>query len=382
MTPDRWLEENYLQEIFSGEFEHLKSIVQDLELIPSGKIITIGGTNGKGETARTLESVLRLNNGKTAVLTSPHLVDVSERFVFKGEIVQHEKLLESFLKVHSQLDQRVSYFEFLFLVFLSLVKDLKPEFIILEVGLGGRLDATNCLDADIAAITSISRDHQELLGNSYKKIFYEKAGIFRQNQRVFTSFNLDFLNQLVSERTESLSLRWSSIDVKGLNFSQANQRLAFAIASELLDKNDLIEFDSLGEQIDFAKRKSWTDGEQTYDLYPSHNPEGIRKLFQLLGASQYNNYDTLILSFSERSMRDLEAMVKTLRLSFRLDQIYFYEFDHAKSLKREKQKELKDKFGLHSLNKDTFSKKTLGKHILVTGSNYFLGEFIRNHSSS
>ncbi|MAZ48153.1 MAG: hypothetical protein CME65_06300 [Halobacteriovoraceae bacterium] len=378
MTPDKWLEENYLGEIFSGRFEHLKILVEELDLMPRCQVVTIGGTNGKGETARILESILNSHQFKTALNTSPHLVAVNERFVFNGEAISDSELIENFQQIQSLLDQRISYFEFLFLVFLNVVKKKSPDIVILEVGLGGRLDATNVLNADIAAITSISRDHQDILGNSYRKIFFEKAGIFRKNQKVFTSFSLKFLNQLMQLTAQNLSLNWCPVEVGGDNFSQANRKLALAMAAELLDKEKCTIVSE--NTNDFAKRKSWMLKKKQFDLYPSHNPDGIRKLFQLLNASQYNHYDTLIISFSDRSERDLDAMIKTLKQSFRVDQIFYYNFDHAKSLKREKRKQLKDKFGLQSLDKETFSTELLGQNILVTGSNYFLGEFIRYHS--
>lgn len=380
MTPDRWLEENYLGEIFSGRFSHLKILVEELDLVPRCQIVTIGGTNGKGETARTLASILDFHQFKTALNTSPHLVRVNERFVFNGKEISDSELLESFQEIQSRLNSRISYFEFLFLVFLNLVKTKSPDIVILEVGLGGRLDATNVLSADIAAITSISRDHQDILGNSYRKIFLEKAGIFRNNQKVFTSFSLKFLNQLMQLKAQNMSLKWCPVEVSGDNFSQANRKLALAMAAELVDKDKSLV---VSENIsDFAKRKSWRLAKHQFDLYPSHNPDGIRKLFQLLNASQYNYYDTLIISFSDRSERDLDAMIKTLKQAFRVDQVFYYDFDHAKSLKREKRKQLKDKFGLQSLDKETFSTELLGQNILVTGSNYFLGEFIRYHSGS
>ncbi len=376
MTPDQWLEEHYLKEIFSGEFEHLKQLVDELELSPNCQVVTIAGTNGKGETSRSLEYLLRLAGKKTALNTSPHLVCVNERFLFSGKQIDDSELLNVFESLQRRLSRRISYFEFLFLSFLELVKRSSVDVIILEVGLGGRLDATNVIDADFAAITSISRDHQDLLGNRYEQILKEKAGITRSQQQVFTSFTLDYLNLKMGQIQREVGFNWYPLDSKDLDFSRSNQNLALKIAESIVgEKLQVAPFN-------FARRYEWEQGAAHFDFYPSHNPEGIRKLFQFLDSSKYNNYDYLIISFSERPWSDLNTMMEQASRKFRSDQIYYYRFEHYKALKEVKRLKLKEKFDFPILDRETFKASDFKGRVLVTGSNYFIGHFINAFTRS
>jgi dihydrofolate synthase/folylpolyglutamate synthase len=139
-----------------------------------------------------LEAILGEAGYRTGVYTSPHLVDFEERCRVRGEIVSATDLVANFARVEchrAQKDAEISltYFEFTTLAILQLLADAKLDVVILEVGLGGRLDAVNILDADCALITSIDLDHIELLGNTREAIGFEKAGIMRAGKPVVVS---------------------------------------------------------------------------------------------------------------------------------------------------------------------------------------------------
>ena len=147
-------------------------------------VITVGGTNGKGSTCATLESILRAAGYRVGCHTSPHLLEFNERARINGRNATDAELLEHFEAVEAartSLAEPVSltYFEFTTLAILHLYASLPLDAVILEVGLGGRLDAMNIIDADCAVVTSIDIDHTDYLGDTREKIAYEKAGIFR-----------------------------------------------------------------------------------------------------------------------------------------------------------------------------------------------------------
>ncbi len=147
-----------------------------------GVLFTVGGTNGKGSTCAFLESILIQAGFKVACHTSPHLIDFNERARIQGEIVSDEQLLPHFQAVEAaraQVGVSLTYFEFTTLAITHCFASQSLDAVILEVGLGGRLDAVNLFDADCAIITSIDLDHQAFLGDTREKIGYEKAGIFR-----------------------------------------------------------------------------------------------------------------------------------------------------------------------------------------------------------
>lgn len=143
-------------------------------------VITVGGTNGKGSTCAMLESILLQAGYRVGLYTSPHLIDFNERARINGEIVSDVALTEQFAAVEAARgDVSLTYFEFTTLAILRLFTQAGVDAVILEVGLGGRLDAVNVIDADVAIVTSVDIDHTEYLGDTREKIGFEKAGIFR-----------------------------------------------------------------------------------------------------------------------------------------------------------------------------------------------------------
>ncbi len=147
------------------------------------QVVSIAGTNGKGSVATMLESVFRHAGLKTGLYTSPHLVRFNERFVINGQCISDEDLLDEFERVEKfRGDVPLTFFEFGTAIAIDCFASNKVDVVILEVGLGGRKDAVNVFDADIACITSIGIDHANWLGNTREEIGYEKAGILRANQ--------------------------------------------------------------------------------------------------------------------------------------------------------------------------------------------------------
>lgn len=149
-------------------------------------IITVGGTNGKGSTCAYLEQILLAAGYKVGCHTSPHVIDFTERARFNGVDATEEQLLPLFHAVERVRQQApeisLTYFEFTLLVFMCWFDTQQPDAVVLEVGLGGRLDATNVFDSAAAVITSVDIDHVGFLGDTREVIGFEKAGIFRPHR--------------------------------------------------------------------------------------------------------------------------------------------------------------------------------------------------------
>lgn len=151
-------------------------------------IITVGGTNGKGSTCAMLESILLQGGYKVGLYTSPHLVHFNERARINGVSVVDDVFVDAFNVVaEAKQDISLSYFEFTMLAIVQLFADANLDAVILEVGLGGRLDAVNIFDADVAIVTSVDIDHVEYLGDTREAIGFEKAGIFRAGRTAICS---------------------------------------------------------------------------------------------------------------------------------------------------------------------------------------------------
>lgn len=155
-------------------------------LLPNYKppvTFTIGGTNGKGSSVAFLEAILRAAGCRVGAYTSPHLLRYNERIRLNGEPVGNELLCEAFARVERAREgEPLSFFEFGTLTALDLFSRLGVEVQILEVGLGGRLDAVNIIDPNVALITTIGLDHQQWLGQTREEIALEKAGILRRGK--------------------------------------------------------------------------------------------------------------------------------------------------------------------------------------------------------
>ena len=168
--------------------ERVRAVAERMGLAFSCPVSTVAGTNGKGSTCAMLESILAQSGYRTGLFTSPHLVDFEERCRIRGEVVTAQALVPAFAEVEqARREISLTYFEFTTLAILQRLASSELDVVILEVGLGGRLDAVNIIDADCAVITSIDLDHMALLGNTREAIGREKAGIMRAGRPVVVS---------------------------------------------------------------------------------------------------------------------------------------------------------------------------------------------------
>jgi len=182
-----WCEQLHPVAIDMG-LDRVKNVADRMALRFDCPVITVAGTNGKGSTCAMLEAVLLQAGYRTGVYTSPHLVHFEERCRLHGESASAEAFAQAFAAVEAvRGDVSLTYFEFSTLAILHLMAQAHLDVAILEVGLGGRLDAVNIIDADCAVITSIDLDHMAILGNDRERIGFEKAGIMRAGRPVIVS---------------------------------------------------------------------------------------------------------------------------------------------------------------------------------------------------
>jgi dihydrofolate synthase/folylpolyglutamate synthase len=187
-TLKQWLE--YIESLHPSHIElGLDRVAQVADRLGvrrfSAPVITVTGTNGKGSAIAAMEAIGRHKGLVTAAYTSPHLLTFNERLRINGKELQDNLWCEAFQQVENARGEiELTYFEFTTLAAFHLIKNSKIDLILLEVGLGGRLDAVNIVDNQCAVITSIDYDHQEWLGETLEQIAYEKAGICRDNSPV------------------------------------------------------------------------------------------------------------------------------------------------------------------------------------------------------
>ncbi|RRD40403.1 bifunctional folylpolyglutamate synthase/dihydrofolate synthase [Leptotrichia sp. OH3620_COT-345] len=212
--------DNILKEIFGFRFSERRNNIDDLKLVynllgnpcENSKIIHIAGTNGKGSTATFIESILLEADFNVCKFTSPHILKYNERIVSNKMMISDDKIIyfynvlsntvKNFNK-NNDITIRLNFFEITTFIALLFFELQNPDFVILEAGLGGRLDATNIVNSDIAVITNITFDHVDILGKTLKQIAYEKTGIIKNGELCIFSHDLPELKEEVDKKTKN-----------------------------------------------------------------------------------------------------------------------------------------------------------------------------------
>lgn len=394
-----FLTKNFGFEVFTPGLERTRAVYSPyIEYFKQSgvKVITIAGTNGKGQTAHTLASLLGKQGRSYALWTSPHILSIRERFLYgvdgQCDEVSYEDLKsamdEAFLKFSNELSGvRVSFYEFLFLVFLLIAKKQKKlDYILLEVGLGGRLDAVNHFDADCACITSISRDHQAILGTRYDQILSEKIGVSRRGRALFTNFSLNYLNELTEAYCQGNGILWRPLEKSWSqeHYFKANQRLAWEVFRHFEVSSDFT-FETGISHLPLYKgrREIMTFEGKSLIFIGAHNIDGVRKMIASYQEDQSLVFpESLLVSFSQRPLDEIEVMLRSL-VDFFGDraQIELTSFNHPKAMDEASIKKTCEKIskGMLDFVFDWKSeiRKTNSKTILVCGSYYFIGEVQR-----
>lgn len=183
---ESWL--SYLEQIHGKVIDlgldRIRNVAASMNVLkPAPVTILVGGTNGKGSTVAMLEAIFQAANFKTATYTSPHIEDYRERVCVNGKWMSEQDHCRAFESVEeARGETSLTYFEFGTLAALELIHQQKVDVAILEIGLGGRLDAVNIVEPDISIVTSVGVDHIDFLGDDRNQIGFEKAGIFRADK--------------------------------------------------------------------------------------------------------------------------------------------------------------------------------------------------------
>jgi len=189
-TLDAWLAhvERLHHRPIDMSLERVRAVARRLDIALSCPVFMVGGTNGKGSTCAMLESILRAAGYRVGLYTSPHLLRFNERVRIDGVEADDAALVAQMAEVElARGDESLTYFEFTTLAILRLLAQARLDAVVLEIGLGGRLDAVNIVDADVSIVTSVDIDHAEYLGPTREHIGFEKAHIYRAGRPAICS---------------------------------------------------------------------------------------------------------------------------------------------------------------------------------------------------
>lgn len=328
------LEHRHVQEI-QLDLSRVSLVGSDLELLHwDCPIITVAGTNGKGSTVAALESLYVSAGYRVGSYTSPHLLTFHERIKYNRIPISDDDLCNAFAAIEAASLVSLTYFEVTTLAALWYFKSLSLDVLILEVGMGGRLDATNALDADLAIITTIDLDHQAFLGETREAIGFEKAGIIRRGKPVLFAddnppdsvvsqaklldaplyrFNSDYSFEVTDERltvrvssTKSLTVPKPALHLKAAAAALvATECLQFRLPVSLIAQQEAMQVVSIVGRQQVVKGDTIT----VFDV--AHNPQAVLALSDFIRA--YKPKRRVHAVFSCLKDKDLCGLIKPMR---------------------------------------------------------------------
>jgi dihydrofolate synthase/folylpolyglutamate synthase len=348
--------------------------------------VHIAGTNGKGSTAAMIASVLSTAGYQTGLYTSPHLNTIRERFRIDGVMITEEEFTSTVNRLKPQVERinheatygELTTFEILTALAFSHFATREIDFQVLEVGLGGKYDATNVIHPEVCVITSISYDHTEILGKSLAKIASEKAGIIKSGTAVVLAPQADEVVPVIEKtcREQEADLVMVGKDLSGqrLGFDGTRQTLkvkgrrdryqlaipllghyqlentasAVAALEILADKGFHISRDDITNGL---ARVSWPGRLQVLRQHPTivadgaHNPNGAQRLKQSL--TEYFDFERAILVMGASADKDVASVVKELAPSF--DKVIATQADHPRAMAPDELAAIFSEFGATAL---------------------------------
>ena len=384
--------QNNGSDAYNPGLSNINKFIKELNLSKNElKFIHVGGTNGKGSTCSYISSILKESNYKVGTFTSPHFYDFRERIRINNNKIQ-KSYITSFINENKILieDLGLSFFELSFGLCLSYFVKNKVDYAVIEVGLGGRLDATNIINPLVSVITNISFDHNEILGDSLEKIAAEKAGIIKENSKLIVgerNKNTDqvFINKAKEMSSKIIFVPDISQDIVYSEIDYLNKNIHTSIETcKLLDlenlNNEIIRrgIKNITLNNTLFGRWSLVNNNPRVIFDSAHNEAGFISVSNELSKISYNKI-YILLSFVKG--KEIKTFIRHLPKN---SNFYFTTLKIQRSMGV---KEIKSNLGeiinfdedpqrAYSKIKTEASKDDL---ILVTGSNYIAKEIFNEN---
>ncbi len=378
------------------------------------RVIHVAGTNGKGSTCAYLDSVLRTAGYRTGLFTSPHLVRINERFVIDGREIGDDLFLEVFHQVKDLADQLVregshhpTYFEMLFLMGMVIFARERVQVVVLETGLGGRLDATTAVEDPLCCvITSISFDHMQYLGNTIREIAGEKAGIIVPGVPVIYDGNNEEAAEVIKnvagrQKSPAFCITGKDAQVysvtrEGITFSFEGEEYHIPFIARYQVMNACLavkalevlkeDFPVTREQVKTGLTSArWPGRMET--LMPgviadgAHNRDGVEKFVETAG--EFQTQAPLTLLFSAVEDKDYEQMIRTITENLTLSHVVTTQVGGERQVDAEKLGEIFRENGCGSVESFPTVPEALSRAlelkgedgmVFCAGSLYLVGE--------
>lgn len=366
------------------------------------KIVHVAGSNGKGSVCADLTAVLTVAGYRVGTFVSPHLSDIRERILLDGKMVDRERFGAAFETVYRLTQvmvergyQHPAFFEFLFLMAMQVFADWQPDYVILETGLGGRLDTTNVIEMPVCTvITSVSLEHTQYLGDTIPQIAGEKAGIIKPGVPVVYDDNqrpASAVIQRVAREQHAPAYPVSEQDSYAeVHFAAPYQAMNAALAVKALDvmadvqylKRIDRELYRRGlEQVYWPGRMEpagddvWLDG--------AHSPDGIRAFIRAAQEMQKKNLKNLQILFAVAAEKDYNNMIQLLCQELKPAQVTVTHLDNERALATDTLVTTFRQYGCPQVTayadvkaalSAALQQKTASDRLFIVGSLYLIGE--------
>jgi dihydrofolate synthase / folylpolyglutamate synthase len=350
----------------------LENIIKWLKLLwnPQNdfKIIHIAWTNWKWSVSKMIFSILKEVNKKVGVFTSPHLIDIKERFETETGLINNQEFIQILNKI-LKLNIDLSYFDKCVMIAFEFFKLKKCEYIILEVWIWWRLDTTNIVIPIITVITSIWLDHQDILWNSLDKISFEKTGIIKENIPVILNIKNDVIKKQASKNNSKIIFTNKVYETNLLwNFQKQNAWLAYKVAKYLniSEKQILSWLQKVKHnwRLEFIKDNILIDW--------AHNEDSLKELKKYIDKNLKNKYDNIFYCFSIKKGKKISLVIDILwkNKNYILLDIKWKMLEDLSKYSDNYIYESKN----YVLEQANLNKKNL---YIVFGSLYMIGEFLK-----
>jgi len=368
---------------YNPGLNNVVKFISVLELsLDSLKLIHVGGTNGKGSTSAYISSILQESKYKVGIFTSPHFFDFRERIKINNKMIEKSFIVD-FIDDNKSLIEKLelSFFELSFCISLAYFIKSKVDYSIIEVGLGGRLDATNIIDPLISVITNISYDHTDILGDTLEEIANEKAGIFKENSKIIIGERNKIVDEVFIKKAKEVSSSITFVpdlndqeNYSTVNYLNTNIKTAVHTCRALNLNN--VDNDSILSGISNINKNSqligrWTTVSNNPKIIfdAAHNLAGFKSISSELDKLKYNQLH-IILAFIKG--KNISELISTLPLN---SNIYYTSINMERGMTQseiiqnvgrsiifdENPKRLLDTVKGHCSDQDV---------ILITGSNF------------
>ncbi len=349
------------------------------------KIIHVAGTNGKGSVCAMLFSILGENGKKVGLYTSPHLKKFNERIRINDKLITDKEIIKYYLKLKPYITNQ-TFFEITTAMAFLYFYEKNTDYVVLEVGLGGRLDTTNVVKPLVSVITNIGIEHTDYLGDKIEKIAYEKAGIIKKNTTIVTGAKgkaLGVIKTIAKKRNSPLiqnkkyKISKNDISLKG-SFQLENASTVVTTINALnkyynlkINKNNVkngLKKAKWPGRFQFIKKNILVDC--------AHNPDGIGFLIKESKKIKYKKLIVVIGLNNDKDIKKIINMLNPIANYFILTKAKYHRAADPKFISKYVKKEfkmIKDSKKALDFAKKTAKKKDL---ILITGSIFLVGEII------